>query len=57
MEDTILSIEKSLNSLNSIGGFLTSGSRIKANTMSISWGSIGYMWKKKVFSVVISDIR
>ena len=57
MEDTILQIEKSLNSLNSIGGFLTSGNKIKANTMSISWGSIGYMWKKKIFSVVISDIR
>lgn len=57
MEDEILQIEKSINCLNSIGGFLSSGDEYKANTMSITWGSVGYMWKKKIFSVVISDIR
>ncbi|WP_455791566.1 hypothetical protein [Clostridium butyricum] len=44
MEDEILQIEKSINSLNSIGGFLSSGNEYKANTMSITWGSVGYMW-------------
>lgn len=52
-----LNLDDSLNNIKNYGAFLTSGNNDKANTMSISWASIGNMWKKKIFIIVISNIR
>nr|WP_297427803.1 flavin reductase [Clostridium sp.] len=50
-------LEKAIDNLENTGAFLTSGNQSKANTMTISWGSIGYMWRKPIFVILISDIR
>ena len=39
------------------GGFLTVGNMGNANTMTISWGSIGYMWRKPMFIVLVREER
>lgn len=46
-----------VDSLENIGVFLTSRNQSKANTMTIKWGSIGYMWRKPIFIILISNIR
>ena len=38
-------IEETLDNLYIGGAFFTVGDNSKVNTMTISWGSIGYMWK------------
>ena len=50
-------LENVVDNLESTGAFLTSGNQNKANTMTISWGSIGYMWRKPMFIILISNIR
>lgn len=49
-------LEKALASLSS-GAFLTTSADGKANTMTISWGHIGIMWFKPVFTVVVRQSR
>lgn len=39
------------------GAFLTSKDNGKINTMTISWGSIGYMWRRPVFTVMVRPQR
>lgn len=39
------------------GAFLTVRSGEKLNTMTIGWGSIGYMWKKPVMMVMVRYSR
>lgn len=39
------------------GAFLTVSSEGKDNPMTIGWGSIGYMWKKPVFTVMVRYSR
>ncbi|MDY6012807.1 flavin reductase family protein [Clostridium sp.] len=39
------------------GAFLTAGDLNDANTMTISWGSIGYMWRKPVFMALVRESR
>lgn len=50
-------LENVVDNLENIGAFLTSGNKSKANTMTIKWGSIGYMWRKPIFIILISNIR
>ena len=50
-------LENVVDNLQNIGAFLTSGNQSKANTMTIKWGSIGYMWRKPIFIILISNIR
>ena len=50
-------LENVIDNLANTGAFLTSGNQSKANTMTISWGSIGHMWRKPVFIILISNIR
>lgn len=47
MQETFTNnIEEALDNLYVGGAFFTVGDSVKANTMTISWGSIGYMWEK-----------
>ena len=39
------------------GAFLTVSDGERANTMTIAWGSIGFMWKKPVFMVMVRYSR
>ncbi len=39
------------------GGFLTVKNGDIVNTMTISWGSIGYMWNRYVFTVLVRKTR
>lgn len=55
--ENILNLEKSIKNINNGGAFLTSGNNKEANTMSISWATMGHMWVKKIFTIVIADIR
>lgn len=39
------------------GAFLTSKADGKVNTMTIGWGSLGFMWGKPVFMVMVRSSR
>ncbi|MDT8903554.1 flavin reductase family protein [Anaeroselena agilis] len=39
------------------GAFLTAGDGDKSNVMTIAWGSIGFMWGKPVFTVMVRPSR
>ena len=43
--------------LNDDWGLLSAGDAAKHNTMTIAWGSLGIMWAKPVFSVVVRPQR
>lgn len=47
----------SLDFLHKSGGFLTVKANNKINTMTISWGSVGFMWAKPVFMVLVRPTR
>lgn len=48
---------EALENLCSGGAFLTAGDLNNKNTMTISWGSIGYMWRKPVFMALVRESR
>lgn len=50
-------IEKAFDNLYTKGAFLTVGDNNKANTMTISWGSIGYMWRRPMFMAMVRESR
>ena len=50
-------IEDSLDNLHTSGAFLTGGNMDYANTMTISWGSIGFMWRRPVFMALVRKSR
>jgi flavin reductase (DIM6/NTAB) family NADH-FMN oxidoreductase RutF len=39
------------------GAFLTAGNAAGCNVMTIAWGSIGFMWGKPVFTVMVRPSR
>lgn len=39
------------------GAFLTTASLGKVNTMTVSWGNIGLIWGKKIFTAMVRDTR
>lgn len=45
-----------INTLSSQGAFLCAGTK-PANVMTIGWGSIGYIWGKPVFMVMVRHSR
>lgn len=58
MKDTFThELEKSMDSLYKKGAFFTAGDSNKANTMTISWGSVGFMWRKPMFMALIRTTR
>ncbi|MBM7835512.1 flavin reductase [Clostridium sardiniense] len=50
-------VENALDNLHINGAFLTGGDLKSANTMTISWGSIGFMWRKPVFMALVRESR
>lgn len=58
MENTFtFNLEQGFDSLYKKGAFFTVGDMNKANTMTISWGSVGYMWNRPVFIAMIRTTR
>ncbi len=50
-------VEDALDNLHINGAFLTGGDLKNANTMTISWGSVGFMWRRPVFMALVRESR
>lgn len=50
-------LDISMDYLHKSGAFLTVKAEDKVNTMTISWGSIGFMWAKPVFMILVRPTR
>lgn len=50
-------LEKGIESLQTQGAFLTVKSGEKVNTMTIGWGSVGCIWNKPIFTVMVRQSR
>ncbi|MBK5239934.1 flavin reductase family protein [Clostridium sp.] len=50
-------LEKGMNFLHTQGAFLTVKSGGKINTMTISWGNVGYEWNRPIFTVLVRKSR
>ncbi|WP_461612246.1 flavin reductase family protein [Clostridium sp. Marseille-QA1073] len=50
-------LEEAMENLHTRGAFLTVKSKDKINTMTISWGDIGYQWKRPIFTVLVRKSR
>ncbi|OPX34868.1 MAG: flavin reductase, partial [Desulfobacteraceae bacterium 4484_190.1] len=48
--------EKAMNQIKE-GAFLTVRAGEALNTMTIGWATIGYVWRKPVFMVLVRDSR
>jgi len=55
--DFIKGMEKGIQNLHTQGAFLTVKDKDKTNTMTISWGNIGFMWQKPIFTVMVRKSR
>lgn len=52
-----LNLESAMEHLHRKGAFLTVKGQGISNTMTISWGSVGYMWNKPVFMALVRPSR
>lgn len=50
-------LEEGINNLCTRGTFLTVSNEDKVNTMTISWGSVGFMWRKPMFMALVRESR
>ncbi|GAA0077936.1 flavin reductase [Clostridium sp. CTA-5] len=50
-------LEISMDNLYKTGAFLTAGDEKKANAMTISWGTIGYIWRRPIFMALVRETR
>lgn len=50
-------LEEAMNYLHKHGAFLTVKSGDITNTMTISWGNIGFEWNKPIFTVLVRKSR
>ena len=50
-------LEPALEWLHKQGAFLTVKNGNEVNTMTISWGSVGFMWRKPMFMVLVREER
>lgn len=50
-------LEKAMNSLHKQGAFLTVKHGEIVNTMTISWGNIGFEWNRPIFTVLVRKSR
>ena len=57
MKDFTLRMEQGLRELTANGAFLTVAGKNAANTMTISWGFVGFMWGKPHFITVVRPQR
>ena len=55
--DFTLLLEKGMSDLSSNGAFLTVKGGAGVNTMTISWGFVGFMWNKPQFITVVRPQR
>lgn len=51
-----IGIDKSMQSFFTKGAFLTAGSD-KPNVMTVSWGMVGFMWRKQIVVVPVRESR
>ena len=51
-----IGIDKTMQSFFTKGAFLVAGSD-KPNVMTVSWGMIGFMWRKKIVVVPVRESR
>jgi flavin reductase (DIM6/NTAB) family NADH-FMN oxidoreductase RutF len=52
-----VNLEQAMNYLHKQGAFLTVKSGDTTNTMTISWGNIGFEWNKPIFTVLVRKSR
>jgi len=57
MLDFTLCMERGMRELTTHGAFLTTASCGETNTMTISWGFIGFIWGKPYFITVVRPQR
>lgn len=50
-------LDQAMKNLHTKGAFLTTKNGDAVNTMTISWGSIGYMWGRPVFMTMVRHSR
>ena len=50
-------LEKGMEFLHTQGAFLTVKSGEKINTMTISWGNVGFEWNRPIFTVLVRKSR
>ena len=50
-------LESGMEFLHTQGAFLTVKSGDKVNTMTISWGNIGFEWNRPIFTVLVRKSR
>lgn len=50
-------LELALDNLHTKGAFLTVQNEGKVNTMTISWGNIGYEWNRPIFTILVRKSR
>ena len=50
-------LEVGMEWLHKQGAFLTVKNEEKVNTMTVSWGQIGYQWNRPVFTVLVRKSR
>ncbi len=50
-------LETALENLTKRGAFLTTTSEDKTNTMTVSWGYVGYAWNRPIFIVKVRPQR
>lgn len=52
-----LNLESTMTNLHKQGAFLTVKHGEKVNTMTISWGNIGFEWNRPIFTVLVRKSR
>ena len=57
MKDFTLCMEQGMRELTTNGAFLTAAGKGVTNTMTISWGFVGFMWEKPQFITVVRPQR
>lgn len=53
----IENLEEGMEYLHKKGAFLTVKDENRVNTMTISWGNIGYEWNRPIFTVLVRKSR
>ncbi|EQB87170.1 flavin reductase (DIM6/NTAB) family NADH-FMN oxidoreductase RutF [Clostridium punense] len=50
-------LELAMENLHKVGAFLTVKEGDRVNTMTISWGNIGFEWRRPIFTVLVRESR
>jgi flavin reductase (DIM6/NTAB) family NADH-FMN oxidoreductase RutF len=53
----IENLELAMENLHKVGAFLTVREGERINTMTISWGNIGFEWRRPIFTVLVRKSR